>query len=152
MPESVHLCDYPVENKNLRDKKLEKEMELIQKTVEMGRSLRAKVQINLRKPLNAVHLVTTDEEERELLSKMEDIIKEELNVKNVVFEEEEGKLVTLSCKANFKVLGKKIGKLMKEAADIISKFSKEEIKKIDKGEKINVGWTPIDCRALDFLP
>ncbi len=148
MPESVHLCDYPVENKDLRDKTLEKEMELIQKTVEMGRSLRAKVQINLRKPLNAVYLVTSDKEEKKLLTKMEDIIKEELNVKNVIFEEDEGKLVTLSCKANFKVLGKKIGNKMKEAAGIISKFSNEEIKKIDNGESISIN---IDNNNLELI-
>ena len=48
LPESVHLNDYPVENKKLRDINLEREMELIQLTVEMGRSLRATVKINLR--------------------------------------------------------------------------------------------------------
>lgn len=138
MPDSVHLCDFPIENKKLRDPELEKEMDLIIRTVEMGRSLRANVQINLRKPLNAVHLVTKDKEEKKLLSKMEDIIKEELNVKNVIFEEEEEKLVTLSAKPNFKVLGKKVGNKMKAVAQVINNFGKEELSKIENDQNINI--------------
>jgi len=149
MPESVHLNDFPVEDKNLRDLTLEKEMELVQKTVEIGRSLRARVKINLRKPLNAVYLVTRDKEEIELLSKMSDIIKEELNVKNVIFEEEEEKLVTLSCKANFRVLGKKVGKLMKQVADIISNFKKSDILKIESGETISIN---MNNENIDLAP
>ena len=64
------------------------------------------MKINLRKPLNAVYLVTKDQEEKKLLTKMKAIIKEELNVKNVIIEEQEEKLVTLSCKANFRTLKK----------------------------------------------
>jgi isoleucyl-tRNA synthetase len=147
LPESIHLCDYPVENKKLRNNELEKEMELIQRTVEMGRSIRSKVKINLRKPLNAVHLTTTDKDEKKLLLKMEYIIKEELNVKNVVFEEEEEKLVILSCKPNFKVLGKKIGKHMKQASGIIFKFGKKEINQLEKGESINI---EIDNNSIEL--
>lgn len=136
MPESIHLCSYPVENHKLRNTELEKEMELIQKTAEMGRSIRAKVKINLRKPLNAVHLVTTDKYEEKLLTKMVDIIKEELNVKNVIFEKKEEKLVKLSCKANFRALGKKVGKQMKEVSNEILKFGKKEISQLEKDGKI----------------
>ncbi|HOV13959.1 MAG TPA: isoleucine--tRNA ligase [Spirochaetota bacterium] len=138
MAESVHLCDYPVENKKIRNYELEKEMELVQKTVEMGRMLRAKVSINTRKPLNAVYLITKNEEEQRLLKKMESIIKEELNVKNVIYEKEEEKLVSLNCKANFKTLGKKLGKDMKEVAEIISKFSPKNANDIENGVEISV--------------
>ena len=148
LPESIHLCNYPVENTKLRNIELEKEMELIQRTVEMGRSIRAKVKINLRKPLNAVHLTTTDNEEKKLLLKMKDIIKEELNVKNVILEEEEEKLVTLSCKPNFKVLGKKIGKHMKEASSLILKFGKKEINQLEKGENILI---QIDNNDIELI-
>jgi isoleucyl-tRNA synthetase len=72
------------------------------------------------------------------LKKMESIIKEELNVKNVVFESEEEKLVTLSCKANFRVLGKKAGKDMKEVAEVITKFSMKEANELESGKNITI--------------
>ncbi|MCG8573090.1 MAG: isoleucine--tRNA ligase [Spirochaetes bacterium] len=136
MPESVHLCDFPEENRELRNLELEREMELIIRTVEMGRSLRAKVGINLRKPLNAVYLVTKNSEEQDLLAKMETIIKEELNVKDVLIEKEEEKLVTLTCKPNFRVLGKKLGKNMKQASGIIAQFGPDEAIKLENGEEM----------------
>lgn len=138
MPESVHLCDYPTENAALRVKELETEMELVQKTVEMGRSLRAKVGINLRKPLKAVFLITKNDTERALLQKMESIIKEELNVKSVVYEGEEEKLVHLSCKANFRILGKKVGKDMKEVAGLVAAFTGAEANALESGNPVEV--------------
>jgi len=138
MPETIHLCDYPVENKKLRDLNSEREMELIQKTTEMGRSIRAKVKINLRRPLNSVVLVTKDKDEKKLLLKMEEIIKEEINVKSVTYEEDEQKLVNLSCKANFKVLGKRIGKYMKQAADIINNFTIKDFNRLENNETIKI--------------
>ncbi|MBR6200624.1 MAG: isoleucine--tRNA ligase [Spirochaetales bacterium] len=138
MPESVHLCDYPTENAALRVKELETEMELVQKTVEMGRSLRAKVGINLRKPLGAAFLITKNDTERALLQKMESIIKEELNVKSVVYEGEEEKLVHLSCKANFRVLGKKVGKDMKEVAGLVAAFTGAEANALESGNAVEV--------------
>ncbi len=138
MPLSIHLSAFPVENKSLRDTELEREMELVQMAVEMGRSLRAKVKINLRKPLNAVYLVTKNQSEIALLKKMEAIIQEELNVKSVIYEEDEEKLVTLSSKANFRTLGKKIGKLMKQAGEIIAGFISDEIKKLEGGQNVTI--------------
>lgn len=138
MPESVHLCDYPKENPAIRDKELEAEMDIVQIAVEMGRSLRSKIGINLRKPLNSLYCITKNENDIRLLSKMESILMEELNVKNVVFEQEEEKLVTLTCKANFRVLGKKAGKDMKTLADIISKFGAKEACDLEDGKDIKV--------------
>lgn len=138
MPESVHLCDYPAGDETLRNRIIEREMELVQNVVEMGRSLRAKTSINLRKPLNAVYLITRNNEEMELLKKMESIIQEELNVKKVIYETEEEKLVSLTCKANFRILGKKVGKLMKETAAVISQFGAEEARKIEGKESLSI--------------
>ena len=69
---------------------------------------------------------------------MKEIIKEELNVKNVLIEDQEEKLVTLSCKANFRTLGKKIGKQMKDAANIIAGFGIDEIKKFEQNQSVNI--------------
>ncbi len=150
---SVHLSDYPVENASLRNIELEREMDLVQRTVEMGRSLRSKVKINLRKPLSGVHLITKDPDERRLLESMSEIIKEELNVKSVLLEDDEEKLVKLSCKANFKVMGKKLGKDMKDAAQVVVGFGKNELNALSNGTpvKINVNSTEYELTSDDLI-
>lgn len=153
MSESVHLCDYPTGDASKRDLTIEREMELVQRVVEMGRSLRAKVGINLRKPLNAVYIITRNQDEMDLMRKMESIVKEELNVKNVVYETEEEKLVSLSCKANFRVLGKKVGKSMKAVAAVIAGFGAKEAAMIENGTSVtvNVDGNTFELTAEDVI-
>ena len=81
MPESIHLCDFPVYDASRRDEGLERRMKVTMKTVSMGRSLRTDYALKIRQPLNALHLVTRDPEEKRILSEMEDLMKDELNVK-----------------------------------------------------------------------
>jgi isoleucyl-tRNA synthetase len=126
-PESVHLCDYPEAREERRDSALERKMELTQQAVSMGRRLRVMHNLKTRQPLKALHLVTKDPEERNILLEMQDIIVEELNVKEVVFRQNEEELVEYQAKANFKVLGRQLGKDMKAAAARIEKLSNEEI-------------------------
>ena len=105
MAESVHLCDFP-KPIYARDMSLEKRMFLIQKTVFLGRGIRSMYQLKNRQPLATLYVVTKDIDERIALQEMEDILKEELNVKTVVFRQNEEDLISYQVKANFKVLGK----------------------------------------------
>jgi len=130
MPESIHLCDYPVSNQDNRDIKLENKMRITRDAVSMGRALRSMHSIKIRQPLKAIHLVTKDKNEQKTLIEMKEIIKEELNVRNVIFRENEEELVEYSAQANFKVLGKKLGKDMKAAAEKIKTLSKENIQSL----------------------
>ena len=123
-PESVHLCDYPVYDSSYRDEELEFKMDTVQKAVSMGRSLRYQFNLKIRQPLRSVELVTRNPKEKSVLLEMEDSIREELNVKNVVFHEKEDELVEYRAKANFRVLGKELGGLMGEAARKIQGLSK----------------------------
>ncbi|MBN2353890.1 MAG: isoleucine--tRNA ligase [Spirochaetales bacterium] len=123
MPESVHLCDFPSADPSKRDLNLEKKMETARRAVGMGRALRSLYGLKNRQPLAAVHLVTQDLAELAVLTEMEDLIREELNVKKVKFRRNEEELVTYRVKANFKVLGRTLGKDMKEAAALIEKFT-----------------------------
>ncbi|RYY00645.1 isoleucine--tRNA ligase, partial [bacterium] len=138
MPESVHLCDYPTVNESLKHSDVEERMAIVQSAVYMGRALRAKHLLKNRQPLKAIHLVTKDEKTKTYLQDMEDLIKEELNVKHVMFSDKEDSLVNLSAKANFKVLGAKLGKKMKPIADQILKFQPEDIVLLESGEEINI--------------
>ncbi|MFZ2656939.1 MAG: isoleucine--tRNA ligase [Victivallales bacterium] len=138
MPESVHLCDYPVPEKFRRDERLEKQMEHTMTAVSLGRHLRTQHVIRVRQPLRKVIIATHSGAIREMLSETCDIISEELNVKEVQFRSDETELVTWTAKANFKSLGSRVGKDMKEVAAAIGAFDNASIKGLLAGEPIRL--------------
>jgi isoleucyl-tRNA synthetase len=103
--------------------------------------------IKTRQPLKALHLVTRDRDERVILLEMVDLVKEELNVKDVIFRENEEELVEYKAKANFKLLGKQLGKDMKLAADRIETLSKKEIQSLLDGSTLVID---IAGRSIDL--
>ena len=153
MPISVHLCDYPEYNEEERDRVKEEEMRVVMKAVEMGRSLRASSNLKIRQPLKEFIVVSRNSSVRETLEKDIDILKEELNVKKVFVRKNEEDLVTYSAKANFKVLGAKLGKSMKEVASRIQGLVGERIEKILNGEseKIDYSNGSIDITEGDLV-
>ncbi|MBI9103471.1 MAG: isoleucine--tRNA ligase [Spirochaetales bacterium] len=136
--ESVHLTEFPTPEKSRRNEDLEQKMRVTMKTVSMGRALRAIHSLKTRQPLKAIHLVTKDEQEKKILREMEDIIREELNVKEVLFRENEEDLVEYKAKANYKVLGKKLGKDMKVAAARIEELNPGEIQSLMEGNTLYI--------------
>ncbi len=151
--ESVHLADYPTYDASLRDLPLEFMMETVQKAVSMGRSLRYQFNLKTRQPLKAVELVTRNPEEKKVLLEMEESIREELNVKEVIFHEKEEELVEYSAKANFRALGKELGTAMKTAAEAIERLTSQAIQSIIDGStlSIDVGGKLIDLTAEKII-
>ncbi|MHB9291897.1 putative isoleucyl-tRNA synthetase [Hollandina sp. SP2] len=137
-PESVHLADFPQVRRERRDRQLEYKMAAVQHAVSMGRSLRSQYNIKVRQPLRRVELVTRKEEEKKVLLEMEDIIREELNVKEVVFRDNEEELVVYEVKANFRILGKTLGKDMKAAAARIAALKQNEIQGLLEGATLSL--------------
>ncbi|MFW5776158.1 MAG: isoleucine--tRNA ligase [Spirochaetota bacterium] len=137
-PLSVHLADYPVADRSKRDVELEQKMAVTQQAVSMGRAIRSMHNLKIRQPLKAIHLVTMESNEKRILIEMEDIIREELNVKEVVFRENEEELVEYSAKANFRKLGKELGKDMREAAARIEGLSGREIQGLLEGTTLSM--------------
>ncbi|MFW5807117.1 MAG: isoleucine--tRNA ligase [Spirochaetota bacterium] len=146
-PDSVHLCDYPQADPAARDTDLEWKMSTVQRTVRMGRALRRMHDLKIRQPLSAIHLVTRNDAERRVLREMEDIIRDELNVKEVIFRENEEELVEFSAKPNYRVLGRELGKDMKIAEEKIGALSAEEIQGLIEGRTLNID---LDTRTLDL--
>jgi isoleucyl-tRNA synthetase len=136
--ESVHLCAYPKLRKERRDRDLEFKMAVVQHAVSMGRALRSQYNIKGRQPLKTVELVTRKPQEKKVLLEMEDIIREELNVKAVVFRDNEEDLVEYEAKANFRILGKELGKDMKAAAARIESLSQTEIQGLLEGATLSI--------------
>ncbi len=137
-PISVHLADYPVAETGRKDPDLEYKMSVVQHAVSMGRALRYQYNIKVRQPLRSVELVTRNPEEKKVLLEMEEIVREELNVKNVIFRENEEDLVEYQAKANFRVLGKELGKDMKAAAERIEALSQQEIQGLLEGATLSL--------------
>jgi isoleucyl-tRNA synthetase len=137
-PESVHLCDWPLYEASLRDVELERKMSSVRHAVSMGRALRVQNDVKIRQPLAALHLVTRDAAERAMLMEMEEILRDELNVKRVAFRDNEEDLVEYSAKANFRVLGKELGKGMKAAAEAIERLSGAEIASLLEGSVLEL--------------
>ena len=145
-PESVHLCDYPTVKEKYRDVALESKMAITRQTVRLGRAIRTMHAIKIRQPLAAIHLVTRDEETKRIIREMENIVQEELNVKSVVFRENEEELVHYTAKANFRVLGSRLGKDMRAAAEVIASLAVNEVQQLLDGAtlSIEVSGVPID--------
>jgi isoleucyl-tRNA synthetase len=137
-PESVHLADFPLPREERRDRDLEYKMAAVQHAVSMGRALRSQHNVKVRQPLKMVELVTRNEEEKKALLEMEEIIREELNVKTVIFRDNEEDLVEYEAKANFRVLGKELGKDMKAAAARIAALSRTEIQGLLEGATLSI--------------
>ncbi len=136
MPESVHLCDFPTYQKTRRRETLEAEMEAVQVTVSLGHALRKEHKLKVRQPLLAAHLVSSNDRVLSFLKDQKHLIAEELNVKQVTFSQNENEFVSLKAKPNFRVLGKKVGKLMKAAQTAIEQFSQQQLLELLNGEAV----------------
>ena len=132
--ESVHHTDFPSINEAAIDADLEKRMQLAQDASSLILSLRKKVNIKVRQPLQKVLIPAMDSEMAERIEKVADIIKAETNIKEVEILGAENNFIQKKAKANFKTLGKKLGPKMKWAADEISKFSNVVIDKVLEGD------------------
>ena len=135
---SVHLADYPAPDESRRNRELEFRMASVMKAVSIGRSLRSQYNIKMRQPLRKAELVTRNEEEKKALIGMADIIREELNVKEIIFSDNEEDLVEYEVKANFRVLGKELGRDMKAAAAKIEQLDHNEIQSVLEGASLSI--------------
>ena len=127
--ETVHLSQWPVADETLINLDLERSMSLAQQATSMILSLRKRAEKNVRQPLQKAVIPAPDQETLEALLHVQDLIKSEVNVKEMVIvlaEESEIKLVK-KIKPNFKVLGKKVGGMMKQLAAAIAQMTQEDI-------------------------
>lgn len=137
-PHSVHLCDYPIPDEARRDVDLEQKMNTVRQAVSLGRAIRTMHNLKNRQPLAAIHLVTRDEDARRVLREMEDIVRDELNVKDVIFRDNEEELVEYRAKANFRELGPRLGPRMRGAAALIERLTGSEIQELMAGATLSV--------------
>ncbi len=133
--ESIHLTDFPEVNEAMIDKDLEERMEMAQKISSMVLSLRKKNNIRVRQPLNKVIIPVLNERFRQLVTAVEDLILSEVNVKEIEYISEDSGILVKRIKPNFKSLGPKYGKLMKQLAGIINQFTQDDIRKFESEDE-----------------
>ncbi len=138
MPESVHLCNFPTAADARRDEVLEAQMAIVMNAVEQGRALRAEYKLKNRQPLAKMFVVCDDEKLLANIQALENLISDELNVREVEFSTDSSELATIRAKPNFKQLGPKLGPLMKKAVPMIGSLSGEQIAALSAGEIVAV--------------
>ncbi|MBF60842.1 MAG: isoleucine--tRNA ligase [Xanthomarina sp.] len=136
--ESVHLADFPVFNNSYVDKSLERKMEAAQIISSLVLSLRAKEKIKVRQPLQKIMIPIDSKQQKEEILAVANLIKHEVNVKEIELLEDASDILVKQIKPNFKALGPRFGKDMKLIANTIIGFTAEDIKKIEQSGQIEV--------------
>jgi isoleucyl-tRNA synthetase len=134
---SVHLSDFPVAEVNMIDKQLEERMQYAQVISSMVLSLRKKTNLRVRQPLQKVLIPISSPGFQSQLEKVSNLITSEVNVKELEYLSESAGFLVKKIKANFKSLGPRFGKQMKEIASTIAVFSQEDINRIEIDGKFN---------------
>ena len=157
--ESVHLAEFPISNNAFIDKVLERKMENAQTISSLVLSLRAKEKIKVRQPLQKIMIPVDNKIQKEEILAVSDLIKHEVNVKEIELLEDASDILVKQIKPNFKALGPRFGKDMKLIAKEISKFTSEDINKIEQsstfavevnGESIILERDDVEITAQDI--
>ena len=151
--ESVHLTDFPVANTSFIDKALEERMEAAQLISSMVLSLRKKTNIRVRQPLSKIMIPVKDETMKAQLEKVSHLIMSEVNIKEIEFLSADNNILVKNVKPNFKTLGKKYGKQMKQIQTYFANMTQEEIHAYEKnnGTHLDVDGVSVDLTLEDAL-
>ena len=136
--ESVHLADFPVADRSLIDKQLEEQMYLAQTASSIVLALRRKVNIKVRQPLSKIMIPLMDEAQRKNIQSVESLILNEVNVKELKFVDSANEMLVKRVKPDFKKLGPRYGKIMKQLALKIQGMEKSEIIELEKSGAVTL--------------
>ena len=157
--ESVHLSNFPVANKDLINKDLEKKMSQAQIISSLVLSLRAKEKIKVRQPLQKIIIPVYSQKHKQEIIAISSLIKQEVNVKEIEVLEEESEILVKRIKPNFKALGPRFGKDMKLVATAIQQLNSEDIHKIEQkgaieleinGKSITLNLDDVEISSQDI--
>ena len=136
--ESIHLSQFPKFEESFVDKSLERKMENAQIISSLVLSLRAKEKIKVRQPLQKIMIPVDNQQQKEELLAVANLIKHEVNIKEIELLEDASDILIKQIKPNFKALGPKFGKDMRFIASEVQKFTQEDISKIEKDKNISI--------------
>ncbi|MBF8149777.1 isoleucine--tRNA ligase [Winogradskyella sp. F6397] len=130
--DSVHLADFPIANESAIDKVLERKMESAQTICSLVLSLRAKEKIKVRQPLQKIMIPVDNKQQKEEIEAVADLIKHEVNIKDIELLEDASDILVKQIKPNFKALGPRFGRDMKLIANAIKELTADDIKTIEQ--------------------
>lgn len=157
--ESVHHTDFPVANTSVIDAALEERMQMAQDASSLILSLRKKVNIKVRQPLQKVLIPVLNTSMKEQLQKVEDLVKAEVNIKEIEYLDADNTFIRKKIKPNFVALGKKLGPKMKAVSAALAAFTQEDIALLEKegqynlsveGEPVILQITDVDIASEDI--
>lgn len=149
-PESIHLCNYPSEKPEFNFPKIEKEMDSARKIVMLGRAARNAANVKNRQPIAKIYVQTS----ASINKTYEDIIIDELNVKELEFTSDAGKFISYNFKPQLKTMGPKYGKLVRTIFEEINKMDSAEVFasiNSEDGLNLNIDGTPVLITSGDVL-
>ena len=156
---SVHLSDFPVSDASAIDTDLEERMAIAQKVSSMVLSLRKKENIKVRQPLQKIMVPILDDKFKRQLEDVEDLILSETNVKELEYLFDTAGVLVKSIKPNFKTLGPKYGKIMKQIAAVVNQFGADEIAELEvngsknmtiEGQEVVLELTDVEIATQDI--
>ncbi|MDA3929279.1 MAG: isoleucine--tRNA ligase [Prolixibacteraceae bacterium] len=136
--QSIHISDFPICDETLIDKELEERMNMAQKVSSMVLGLRRKEKLKVRQPLTKIMIPILNDNFHKQLKAVEGIILSEINVKEIDYITETTGVIKKKIKANFKTLGPKFGKIMKQVAGAISQLTQDEIAELEVKKTFNL--------------
>jgi isoleucyl-tRNA synthetase len=155
----VHHARYPVSDAQVIDRQLEERMQLAQEVSSLGLSLRKKVSIKVRQPLQKLMIPVLNPEMKQQLEKIEHLIQAEVNIKKIEYITDSEGIISKKLKPNFKLLGARLGQRMKAVGNLISAMSAQEIAQLEKegtfsfvvdNEPITIQLAEVDVLAEDI--
>ena len=149
---SVHLSSFPVAGASLVDRDLEEKMALAQKVSSMVLALRRKVNIKVRQPLSKILIPVLDPVVKEHIEAVRSLILSEVNIKELEFIEDTTGVITKRIKPNFKTLGPRYGKQMKQISAMVAAFSQADIAQLERTDSwtTEIDGVKIEATAADF--
>ncbi len=149
---SVHLADFPVADSSAIDKKLEQRMNYAQRISSLVLSIRKAEKIRVRQPLQRALLPILDASFQEQVEEVKDLILAEVNIKDLEYITDTSGIVTKKIKPNFRTLGRRLGKQMKDAVQIINGLGQEDINQIEQSNQytLSINGDTYDLTLEDF--
>lgn len=148
--ESVHLTDFVAVNTSWRNPALEESMEMAQRICSLVHSIRKVHKLKVRQPLAQVLVPVLQENIREQIRRVEDLIKSEVNVKEVNYLDDSAGVLSKKVKPNFKALGPKFGKDMKMVAEAISAMNADELQELEMISVIDLSGFKIELSDIEI--
>jgi isoleucyl-tRNA synthetase len=151
VPASVHLCDYPESEAQWVRPELERAVHRMQQVVLLGRQKREEVKIGLRTPLRSLTVVHRDRSLLDELQQLEGYLRSELNVQEFRYDTDEAAYLTVVAKPNFPLLGKRLGKRMKEFQRLIGELPQQQIEALQREGSLTLQGEEFSTEEIQVL-